>query len=74
MSKKNWALWNAFKQKLIEKKEDLTMAQYDELKKELGAIRTDVYKLKSQILLISLKLLFYNVDTLANTVTDCSFI
>ena len=31
-------------------KEDLTMAQYDELKKEIGSIRSDVDKLKSKMI------------------------
>ena len=49
MSKNGWALWNTFKNKLTENEEDLTMAQYDELKKEIGNIRTDVDKLKNKM-------------------------
>lgn len=49
MSKNGWVLWNTFKNKLNENEEDLTMAQYDELKKEIGNIRTDVDKLKSKM-------------------------
>lgn len=50
MSKNGWALWNTFKKRLTENEEDLTMAQYDELKKEIGSIRTDVDKLKSKMI------------------------
>ena len=50
MSKNGWALWNTFKNKLNENEEDLTMAQYDELKKEIGNIRTDVDKLKNKMI------------------------
>lgn len=49
MSKNGWVLWNTFKNKLNENEEDLTMAQYDELKKEIENIRTDVDKLKSKM-------------------------
>ena len=49
MSKNGWALWNTFKNKLTENEEDLTMAQYDELKKEIENIRTDVDKLKNKM-------------------------
>lgn len=49
MSKNGWALWSTFKKRLTENEEDLTMAQYDELKKEIGNIRTDVDKLKNKM-------------------------
>ena len=49
MSKNGWALWNTFKKRLTENEEDLTMTQYDELKKEIGSIRSDVDKLKSKM-------------------------
>ena len=49
MSINGWALWNTFKNKLTENEEDLTMAQYDELKREIGSIRTDVDKLKNKM-------------------------
>ena len=50
MSKNGWVLWNTFKNKLNENEEDLTMAQYDELKKEIENIRTDVDNLKSKMI------------------------
>ena len=50
MSKNGWALWNTFKNKLSENEEDLTMTQCDELKKEIGNIRTDVDKLKNKMI------------------------
>ncbi len=49
MSKNGWALWDTFKKRLTENEENLTMAQYDELKKEIGNIRTDVDKLKNKM-------------------------
>ena len=49
MSKNGWALWDTFKKSLTINEEDLTMAQYDELKKEIGNIRTDVDKLKNKM-------------------------
>lgn len=49
MSKNGWVLWNTFKNKLNENEEDLTMAQYDELKKEIENIRTDVDGLKNKM-------------------------
>ena len=50
MSKNNWALWNTFKNRLTNNEEDLTMAQYEELKKEINTIRTDVDKLKNKMI------------------------
>ena len=50
MNKNNWALWGTFKKRLTENEEDLTMAQYDELKKEIGCIRTDVDTLKNKMI------------------------
>ena len=49
MSKNNWALWNTFKKSLTINEEDLTVAQYDELKNEIENIRTDVDKLKNKM-------------------------
>lgn len=49
MNKNGWALWSTFKKRLTENEEDLTMTQYDELKKEIGNIRTDVDKLKNKM-------------------------
>ena len=50
MSKNGWALLATFKKRLTENEEDLTMAQYDELKKEIGSIRTHVDKLKNKMI------------------------
>lgn len=50
MRKNGWALWAEFKKRITENEEGLTMAQYDELKKEIGNIRIDVDKLKSKMI------------------------
>ena len=49
MNKNGWALWDEFKKSLTINEEDLTMAQYDELKKEIENIRTDVDGLKNKM-------------------------
>lgn len=49
MSKNGWALWYAFKNKLTENEEGLTVGQYDDLKREIGALRTDVDVLKNKM-------------------------
>lgn len=49
MNKNGWVLWDAFKKSLTINEEDLTMAQYDELKKEIENIRTDVDGLKNKM-------------------------
>lgn len=45
MSSNNWELWQKFK-KLLSESEELTMAQYDELKKEIAALEKTIESLK----------------------------
>lgn len=45
MSGNNWELWNYFK-KLLSESEGLTMAQYEELKKEIAALEKTIESLK----------------------------
>lgn len=45
MSGNNWELWNDFK-KLLSESEGLTMAQYEELKKEIAALEKTIESLK----------------------------
>jgi N-acetylmuramoyl-L-alanine amidase CwlA len=45
MSGNNWALWTQFK-KLLTESEELTMAQYDELKKEIDALKETIASLE----------------------------
>lgn len=47
MSKDNWALWNAFKKKITANEGDLTVTQYEELKKENQALKAEILALKS---------------------------
>ena len=48
MSGDNWALWNNFK-KLLSESEDLTMTQYEELKKEIDSLKAENKALKEVI-------------------------
>ena len=48
MSGDNWALWNNFK-KLLSESEDLTMTQYEELKKEIDSLKAENKALKEII-------------------------
>ena len=48
MSGNNWALWHDFKKQLTES-EDLTMTQYEELKKEIDALKKENKELRSII-------------------------
>lgn len=45
MSSNNWELWQKFK-KLLSESEELTMAQYEELKKEIAALEKTIESLK----------------------------
>lgn len=49
MSVNNWAYWQDFKNRLLEDEGDLTMSQYEELKKEIEAIKAENKALKSVI-------------------------
>lgn len=48
MSGNSWSLWNDFKKKISES-EDLTMTQYEELKKENKALKNEILALKKVI-------------------------
>lgn len=48
MSDNNWALWKDFKKQITES-EDLTMAQYEELKKEIQALKDENRSLREVI-------------------------
>ena len=49
MSVNNWAYWQDFKNRLLEKEGDLSMSQYEELKKELDTIKAENKALKEVI-------------------------
>ena len=48
MAYNNWALWNEFK-KLLSESEELTMAQYEELKKEIDTLNKTITNLSKAI-------------------------